>query len=38
MQNVIRLGMELLQDIAWRDGNCTLLSMIATQTDVDLAV
>jgi hypothetical protein len=30
--------MELLRDINWHDGNASLLSMIAEQTGVDLAV
>ena len=38
LQTIIELGMELFRDIRWRDGHSTLLSLIAAQTGVDLAV
>jgi hypothetical protein len=38
LQSVIQTGMDLLRNIDWRDGNSRLLSMIASQTGVDLAV
>ena len=38
VQAIIELGMQLLRNIDWRDGNSRLVSMIAEQTGVDLAI
>jgi hypothetical protein len=38
VQAIIQLGMELFRNVNWRDRNSALLSMIAAQTGVELAV
>jgi hypothetical protein len=38
VQTIIQLGMELFRNVNWRDHNSALLSMIAAQTGVELAV
>jgi len=38
VQAIIQLGMELFRNVHWRDHNSVLLSMIAAETGIDLAV